>query len=178
MPNRQDKRGRTKYPDGRYIVMLFSMMQSDQYRALSGPALKVLHELTTRFNGLNNGDLSLGLEQAATLLRIGKATASKAFKELEDSGFLRRNVTGSWIKGHATTYWITFIQNKGEARTNDWQSKVPPARRPKRLARKPSFKTRALQLIKSAGEAKEFPGSEADRNAANRVLDPTVGTAC
>mgnify|MGYP001544835352 CR=1 FL=1 len=173
MPNRQDKRGRTKYPDGRYIVLLFSMMQSEQYRALSGPALKVLHELTTRFNGLNNGDLSLGLEQAATLLRIGKATASKAFKELEDSGFVRRNVTGSWIKGHATTYWITFVQNKGEARTNDWQSRAAPARRPRRRVRKPSFKALALQLIRDAGAAKEFLGSDTDRNAANRVLDPT-----
>ena len=55
------KRARRKIgKDGRnseyqYWNLPYSMMQSPAYRLLSGPAMKVLHELRSRFNGGNNG---------------------------------------------------------------------------------------------------------------------------
>jgi DNA-binding transcriptional regulator YhcF (GntR family) len=50
-----------------------------------------------RYNGGNNGDLSLSLDEAARLLGIGKATAARAFAELEAKGFIvmRRGGAGT-----------------------------------------------------------------------------------
>lgn len=48
-------------------------------RQLSGPALKVLVELRCRYNGSNNGKVTLSLDEAARLLGLSKTTAKRAF---------------------------------------------------------------------------------------------------
>jgi len=59
----------------------YPMARSVAFRSLSGPALKVFIELRTRFNGGNNGELSLSLDDAARLLSISKGTVQRAFAE-------------------------------------------------------------------------------------------------
>lgn len=162
MPNRQDRRGRSRNPEGQYAILTYDLLRSVAWRALSGSAMKVLLELVTRFNGRNNGDLSLSLDQARETLDIGKATAHAAFAELIDKGLVRKHRTGSWIRGHATTYWITFLNNQKEIRTNDWRNWKSEGK-PKKPRRDWGAKKRRLgELIKATAMAKTFPGSEAD----------------
>ncbi len=80
-----DKKGRGE--GGQYFVLPYGVAQSAAWRSMSGPAVKVWVELRCRFNGSNNGRLTLSLDEAARLLGIGKATAQRAFAELEAKGF-------------------------------------------------------------------------------------------
>lgn len=48
------------------------MLRSDAWRSLSGAAVKLCLELSTRFRGGNNGKLHLSLNEAAELLGLGK----------------------------------------------------------------------------------------------------------
>jgi DNA-binding transcriptional MocR family regulator len=110
------------------------MAKSPAFRSLSGSALKVFIEVRTRFHGGNNGDLSLSMDEAAQLLGIGKATAQRAFAELEAKGFLKMTRKGQWI-GRLATIWRTTDKGcKGELPTNDWKAwqprRLPPDVRP------------------------------------------------
>ncbi len=104
-----------------YFGLFYAMARSDAFRSLSGPALKVFIEIRTRFNGGNNGELSLSLDEAARLLGIGKGTAQRAFAELVEKGFLRLMRRGRWFGRQATTWRTTDKGYKGELPTNDWK---------------------------------------------------------
>jgi hypothetical protein len=104
-----------------YFGLSYAMARSDAFRSLSGPALKVFIEIRTRFNGGNNGELSLSLDEAARLLGIGKGTAQRAFAELVEKGFLRLMRRGRWFGRQATTWRTTDKGCKGELPTNDWK---------------------------------------------------------
>ena len=95
------------------------------WRSLSGAGVKVFVELRSRYHGGNNGDLSLSLDEAARLLHIGKATAARAFRELEDKGFIRMTKRGHWYGRRATTYAVTDRPLKDHPPTNNWRAWQP-----------------------------------------------------
>src|SRR6516225_31029 len=82
-------RARRSRSEDQFFALSYAMARSPAFRSLSGAALKVFLEVRTRFNGGNNGELSLSLDEAARLLGIGKGTAQRAFAELQEKGFLR-----------------------------------------------------------------------------------------
>jgi predicted transcriptional regulator len=104
-----------------FVPIIYPMAKSDAWRSLSGSAVKVYVELHTRFNGGNNGELSLSLDEAARLLRIGKATAQRAFAELEEKGFVRMTKRGTWYGRRATTYRLTSKPHGPNNPTNEWK---------------------------------------------------------
>ena len=63
------------------------MLKSPAWRSLSGAAVRVFLELDTRFNGSNNGKLTLSYAEAAEALCMGKATVQRAFADLVGKGF-------------------------------------------------------------------------------------------
>ena len=76
-PHKRNRRKVSK--DGRnsehqYWNLPYTMIQSPAYKLLSGAALKVLHELRSRFNGFNNGKIFLSYEDAASQLAISSVT--------------------------------------------------------------------------------------------------------
>ena len=83
------------------------MLASSAYRSLSCYARCLLVELYRRYNGGNNGEISMSVREAAELLGCNKDTALKAFRELEERGFIKSNVKGAFTlkERHATT-WI------------------------------------------------------------------------
>jgi DNA-binding transcriptional ArsR family regulator len=99
-----DATGRSKGEE-QYLPIPFSMSRSPAFRSLSGPALKVWVELRCRYNGANNGRLSLSFRQAAERLGLGKSTVARAFKELVEKGFLKLRKAGRWY-GRQATEWI------------------------------------------------------------------------
>ncbi len=109
-----------------FVPIPYAMARSAAFRSLSGPALKVWVELRSRFNGMNNGDLSVSLDEASRLLGMGKATAKRAFDELEEKGFIKLTKRGSWYGRMATTWSVTDRSLKGERPTNDWKNWRPP----------------------------------------------------
>jgi predicted ArsR family transcriptional regulator len=97
------------------------MAESDAWRSLSGSAVKVYVELRSRFNGRNNGDLSLSFDEASNLLALGKSTVARAFAELEAKGFIRKTAQGRFIGRTASTWLVTDQKHKGHHASNDWR---------------------------------------------------------
>jgi hypothetical protein len=66
-----------------YLGIGDPMARSEVFRSLSGAALKVWIELRCRYDGKNNGRLSLSWDEAARLLGLSKSTVGRAFDELQ-----------------------------------------------------------------------------------------------
>ena len=112
--------------EDQFFALCYAIARSPAFRSLSGAALKVFLEVRTRFNGGNNGELSLSLDEAARLLGIGKGTAQRAFAELQEKGFLRMTRKGQWYGRRATTWRTTDKGCNREPPTNDWKRWQPP----------------------------------------------------
>ena len=115
--------------EGQYAPLSYGMLKSAAWRSLSGSALKVFLELHTRFNGSNNGAVRLSYAEAADALGLGKATVQRAFRDLQDKGFVVLEKQGNWYHRQAHEWRLTIkpVQKvKGrEAPTHDWRSWRP-----------------------------------------------------
>ena len=73
------------------------VVRSEAWCSLSAPALKVLVELRLRWrhkDGNNNGQLFVSLRECEKLLRLSRASAVRAFAELEAKGFIIKTRQG------------------------------------------------------------------------------------
>jgi hypothetical protein len=120
--------GKSKRRDkeGQYTSLPYAQLKSEAWRSLSGAAIKVWLELHTRFNGGNNGNVRLSMNEAVKALGISKGTAQRAFIELEQKGFIALQNPGNWYHRKAHEWRLTTKRMqtaKGvQAATNDWQS--------------------------------------------------------
>jgi hypothetical protein len=104
--SRTNKTGRSAR-GGQWIPLPYPLCRSPAFRSLGGAALKVFIELRCRFNGCNNGDLTLSLGDAARLLGLSKSTAVRAFAELEAKGLIFKTSPGNWYGRRAATWAVT-----------------------------------------------------------------------
>lgn len=120
-------KGKRNDRDGQYLTLPYAQLKSEAWRSLSGAAVKVLLELHTRFNGGNNGNVRLSLNEAVKALGISKGTAQRAFIELQEKGFIALHSPGSWYHRKAHQWRLTTKRmqtTKGvEVATNDWQKR-------------------------------------------------------
>ena len=120
---------RKKDGEGQYAPLPYTMLRSAAWRNLSGAAVKVFLELHTRFNGSNNGAVRLSYAEAAEALGMGKATVQRAFRDLQDEGFVALEREGNWYHRQAHEWRLTIkpVQKvKGrEAPTHEWRSWRP-----------------------------------------------------
>ncbi len=107
--------------DEQYVKLSYRLLRSPVWRSLSGPAVKIYFELRSRFNGTNNGELALSLDEAARLLRIGKTTAANALSELEEKGFIVMTKRGRWYGRLASEYAVTDKPVSGAMATYAWK---------------------------------------------------------
>jgi hypothetical protein len=112
------RRGRASR-DGKHVRDYEWMLDSAAYRSLDCVQRCLLHELKRLYSGTNNGQLFLSVRRAAALLGVNKDTASRAFKFLENRGFIRANQEGSFkwktdagktAGGLATTWILTEFE--------------------------------------------------------------------
>lgn len=119
--------------EGQYAPMPYGLLKSQAWRSLSGAAVKLFLELHTRFNGGNNGKLHLSMKEASEALGIGKATAQRAFAELQDKGFLDLQTPGNWYRRKAHEWRLTTksVETAAGSKvpTNDWRSWSPKTER-------------------------------------------------
>ena len=137
---KHDKSGRSKNPDGQYVTSTYYMLRSDAWRGLNGNTLRVFFEFHMRFNGANNGQLFIGMDRVARVLGISKSTVSKAFKELEEKGFLVKVKEGKWVRGQSAEWRLTTQPFKNTPSTNDWRKWKKPLDQKKK--RKPYGSTK------------------------------------
>jgi len=116
---RVNKTGRSE--GEQYLALGYPMTKGDAWRSLSGAAIKVFVELACRYNGANNGKLTLSYDEAARILHIGKATAVRAIAELIEKGFVKLKRKGQWYGRLANEFELTTKSCHGMPATNDWR---------------------------------------------------------
>lgn len=106
---------------GQYLPISYKMAQTQAFRSLKGTTVKVWIELRIRYNGHNNGLVSLSLREAASLLGMSQSTAQRALTELEEKGFIKRRTRGSWYGRKAAEFILTDQAYNGHLATKDWE---------------------------------------------------------
>lgn len=104
-----NRKGRNKY-DARHVRLYDYMLNSEAYLSLSCQARAVLVEVVRTYDGTNNGRLALSVRTAAQRGRIAQGTAARAFRELQERGFIecvKRGSFGYKIR-HAAEWRITW----------------------------------------------------------------------
>ena len=104
------RRLRTKskgYSSKPFVMLRHDVIESENFRDLSGRAVKLLVQVCYKYRGHNNGDISI----VQKLMRDGHGWSSndqlfKAIKELERTGFLIRTRQGG--RNKATLYALSF----------------------------------------------------------------------
>lgn len=92
---RQGGRKGKRSLEGQYVPLPYAQLKSLAWRSLNGAAVKVWLELHTRYNGGNNGNVRLSMNEAVAALGISKGTAQRAFRELQNKGFIVLAIGGS-----------------------------------------------------------------------------------
>lgn len=116
--------------EGQYLPLPYGQLKSDAWRSLSGAAVRLWLELHTRYNGGNNGALTLSYAEAGKALGMGKATVQRAYAELVAKGFLVLEREGNWYSRRAHEWRLTTkptqtARGKIPA-TQDWHKYRPP----------------------------------------------------
>ncbi len=139
---RHDNKGRS-LGVARFVKLEHWMLKTAAWQSLPSAPRALYLELAQRYNGYNNGEISMSVREAARLLHIANDTATKAFRELEAKGFIRRNVCGSfnWKIRHATTWILTEHAFADQLATKEFASW-----RPENLENGPNPKTRCPRI--------------------------------
>lgn len=121
-----DNKGRSKRGE-RFVKLPYWLLESPAWRSLKPQARALYIELSQRYNGFNNGSISMSVREAECALHISKNTASKYFHDLEGKGFIRRNICGSfnYKLRHATTWVLTQHPVNDDPATKDFMSWRP-----------------------------------------------------
>ena len=116
--------------EGQYINLSYAQIKSPAWRSLSGSAVKLWCELHSRFNGCNNGKITLSFAEASENLGMGKATIQRAYIELISHGFIVLMKEGNWYHRQAHEWRLTTKSTQGvkgtNVPTNDWRGFQPP----------------------------------------------------
>jgi DNA-binding transcriptional ArsR family regulator len=128
--------------EGQYLPLPYAQLKSDAWRSLSGSAVRLWLELHTRYNGGNNGALTLSYAEAGELLGMGKATVQRSYAELVAKGFLTLEREGNWYRRRAHEWRLTtkpMQKAKGkEPASHDWRNFRPPKKTERGSAAEPS----------------------------------------
>jgi DNA-binding MarR family transcriptional regulator len=86
----------------RYFQLHHYMMKTDAWRNLSSAARAVYLQIGFRYDGSNNGKIAYSVRDAAGECNLDKGTASRAFKELFDRGFIEETRHGGITRKRAS----------------------------------------------------------------------------
>ena len=120
--NRTHTNGRSK-GEGRYVALPHIILNSPAWKALSPHARCLFIEMKRRYNGQNNGFITLSHREAAEAFCGGKGTAQKRFAELVTSGFIRMANKGHYGNRHASEWLLTTEDDdrNGHKPSHDWK---------------------------------------------------------
>ena len=98
--------------------------RSDAWFACRPAARLIWIAVLERFNGSNNGAISLSVREAAKYAGCSPNTAGRMFNELIDAGLLICSQTSSFNSGKrlARLWELTHLPKDGKVATNLWKS--------------------------------------------------------
>lgn len=114
-----------------FVMLRHDMLQSPAYRALKPTPRAVYTEILHRYNGINNGEIPLSCREAADRCNISQGTAARAFKKLQEHGFIKiGRASGFNMKKRESTRWIITHEAIGGkiGPTDEWKDWIPPSK--------------------------------------------------
>ena len=109
----------------RFVKLTYSLIESEAWKWLRPISKAIYIELKRRYNGLNNGRISLSLSEAAHILKASKSSVSTALKQLETHGFIKLIKKGYFTGRVASEYALTDEQLDGYPPTREWRRWQP-----------------------------------------------------
>ena len=109
----------------RIVKLTYPLLESEAWRWLRPISQSVYIELRRRFNGSNNGRISLSLAEAAQILKASKSSISTALKQLETHGFIKLIKKGYFTGRMASEYALTDEQLDGYPPTRSGSNGSP-----------------------------------------------------
>lgn len=110
---------------GSFITKWAEWTDSPAYRDLKPPARCLLDEFQLIYRPGRNGRLSIGTRRAAELLRVTENTASNAFHDLVEHGFIVLTNGQLWMERKAREWRLTIEPCNGREPTDDWRHWEP-----------------------------------------------------
>jgi|SRR5260221_4250808 DNA-binding transcriptional MocR family regulator len=102
----------------RYVGLKHWLIDSPAWHSLPCNAQALYLRLSRRYNGRNNGRISYSVRQARQDLNIGKTAAVRAFKALQDRGFIVCTKKGAFS-------W-KIVKDASEWRLTEYDNDFPP----------------------------------------------------
>lgn len=126
MSRKVNNNGRSKGGD-RYVVLSHPILISQAWLDLPPPACKILIDMRRRFNGYNNGDITLSVREAAIAGNCGKSSAQRHLESLIRHGFIALNIKGKMRNRNASTWFLTTENSDHDPSypTNAWKCYQP-----------------------------------------------------
>lgn len=112
----------------RFVSIEHWIMDSEAWKACTCYARCLYLELCKKYNGKNNGEIYLSLNDAKNLIGASKPTAIKAFRELMAVGLIvctQEGYLGSDGKGEANRYRLTAFDCDRRKATKEFASWKP-----------------------------------------------------
>ena len=126
--SKANQKGRST-AEARHTRLPHNMTGSPAWLDLSGAAVKLLIALQRLDRGGDNGALFMSARKASDETGLSRNTVQKAFRELEEHGFIAAVDRGHFqVKGGPATSWrLTFVATPAQSRppTHDWLRWVP-----------------------------------------------------
>ena len=97
----------------RFIQLFYFVMDTAAWKDLTAVERAIYVEITRRYNGTNNGKISLSAREIASELKISKVTAARALRTLQQHGFIVVEKRGAFhckIR-HASEYRLTLYDS-------------------------------------------------------------------
>ncbi|ESY87521.1 hypothetical protein X739_05935 [Mesorhizobium sp. LNHC220B00] len=113
MSKPHDRRGRGE-SDGHFFQVYEWFMRSTAWQAATVYERSLYLEIKRRYNGRNNGAISLSHREAEALLDCSNTAVEKAFKGLQCKGFIKPQQKGSFG-------WKTTKDGRKQGRATRWR---------------------------------------------------------
>ncbi len=104
-----------------FIMVRHDIYRSAAWRTLHAGARNIWLEIAYRYNGRNNGEISLSVREASMAALCGKSTAHKHLKQLQEHGFIHIAEKGTYSNRIATTWILTHENHYDRTPTNEWR---------------------------------------------------------
>ena len=98
-----------------HVRMIHKVYDSPEFQALVPNERAILWELIRKYNGFNNGNLSLGVREAAKKCHLGQMAACRALARLQESGLISATYKGHLVpdygRPNVPTRWrLNFLE--------------------------------------------------------------------
>ncbi|WP_374330435.1 hypothetical protein [Aestuariivirga sp.] len=182
MSRKHNKTGRSK-GESRHVRLYHWMIKSPAWEHSSTLGRAIYIELAGRYagEGSNNGRIAYSVREVADTFKVSPATASRAFRELEEKGFISCITKGGFSRKvrHATEWRLTEFRCDvtGEMASKDFMRWVPsvPVVKQKMQNTVPVVK-QAVPVVKQYGASGEtIEGKRGPDGASGETINPDFG---